>query len=58
MTAGEGSTLNNIGEVYRAQGQHNQALSNFQQALVIAREVGNRALEEVVLTNLESMPDN
>ncbi len=58
MTAGEGTTLNNIGEVYRAQGQHDQALSNFQQALVIAREIGYRALEETVLTNIESIPDS
>jgi tetratricopeptide (TPR) repeat protein len=50
--------LNGIGRVYQDLGQYDQALENYQQALVIAREVGNQALEEAVLANIKSLPDN
>ena len=38
--------------MYQAQGQYDQALSNFQQALVIRREIGNRAGEGATLNNI------
>lgn len=38
--AGEGTTLNNIGAVYRHLGQYAQSLAYYQQALQIKREVG------------------
>ncbi|MCY7324028.1 MAG: tetratricopeptide repeat protein, partial [Phormidesmis sp. CAN_BIN36] len=48
----EGSTLVNIGSVYRSQGQYPQALEQFQQALVITREIGDRAGEGATLNNM------
>jgi tetratricopeptide (TPR) repeat protein len=54
----EGATLSNIGETYQAQGQYDQALENYQQALVIIREVGDKASEETVVANIKSLPDN
>jgi tetratricopeptide (TPR) repeat protein len=53
--AGEGITLNNIGDVYRARGQYDQALNYCQQGLVIARDVRNGALEEVVLADMRKV---
>jgi tetratricopeptide (TPR) repeat protein len=38
--------------VYRLRGQYDQALHNYQQALVITREVGNRAGEGTTLNNI------
>jgi hypothetical protein len=54
----KGTTLNNIGGVYHARGQYDQALQNYQQALVIARDVGYGALEEAVRANIESLSDD
>ncbi len=50
--AGEGITLNNIGAVYDHQGQYDQALNQYQQALVIRREIGDRAGEGTTLNNI------
>ena len=49
---GEGTTLNNIGAVYRSQGQYGLALEQYQQALAIRREVGDRAGEGTTLNNI------
>jgi hypothetical protein len=38
-------------------GQHGQALENFRQALIIAREVEFRGSEETVLLNIKSLSD-
>jgi tetratricopeptide (TPR) repeat protein len=38
--------------VYHARGQYDQALQNYQQALVIHREVGNRPMEGATLSNI------
>ncbi len=48
----EGSTLNNMGLVYYAQGRYGEALTHYQQALAIAREVGDRPGEGTTLANL------
>ena len=55
---GEGTTLNNLGTLYHAQGQYAQALNFFQQALVIVREVGNRMGEGTTLNNLGVLSHN
>jgi tetratricopeptide (TPR) repeat protein len=54
--AGEGTTLNNVGLVHHARGQYDQALDNYQRALVITRDVGDRAGEEAILANIKSLP--
>jgi tetratricopeptide (TPR) repeat protein len=41
--------------VYYARGQYDQVLQNYQQALIIAREVGNRAGEGTTLNNIGEM---
>ncbi len=41
----EGTTLNNIGEVYVGQGRYDKALEVYEQALTILRKVGDRAME-------------
>ena len=56
--AGEGTTLNNIGGVYHDQSQYDQALNQYQQALVIAREVGYKELEDTLLANIERLPNS
>ena len=48
----EGTTLNNIGEIYRAQGEYDKALPLYEQSLAIHREVGNRAVEGTTLNNI------
>jgi CHAT domain-containing protein/Tfp pilus assembly protein PilF len=48
----EGTTLNNIGGVYRILGQHTKTLDYSQQALVIFKEIGDRAGEGVVLNSI------
>jgi CHAT domain-containing protein/uncharacterized protein HemY len=48
----EGSTLTNIGLVYRNQGQYAEALEAYQQALALAREVGDRHSEGITLNNI------
>jgi tetratricopeptide (TPR) repeat protein len=50
--AGEATTLNNIGLVYRSLGELQRALEYYQQALPIRREVGNRAGEAVTRYNM------
>ena len=38
--------------MYRVRGQYDQALQNYQQALVITQEVGDRAGEGATLNNI------
>jgi hypothetical protein len=35
-----------------------QALENYNQALVIAREIGYKPLEEAILENIKDIPEN
>ena len=44
------------GERYYQIGQYPEALSAHQQALVIAREVGAKPLEDIILEAIESLP--
>ncbi|MCW5207012.1 tetratricopeptide repeat protein, partial [Desulfobulbus sp. F5] len=54
---GEGTTLNNISQIYHAQGDYTTALKYLEQSLVIHREVGNRAMEGVTLNNISLIYD-
>ncbi|MCL4298820.1 MAG: tetratricopeptide repeat protein [Anaerolineae bacterium] len=51
----EGITLNNIGEVYRAQGRYSEALDSYQQARIILSEVGIRYGEGTALNGIGSV---
>jgi tetratricopeptide (TPR) repeat protein len=53
--SGEGTTLNNLGELARRLGHPEQAKHYYEQALVIAREVDNRSSEGATLNNLGSL---
>jgi tetratricopeptide (TPR) repeat protein len=48
----EATTLNNIGAVYSALGDQQQALVYYDQALPMHRQVGNRAMEATTLNNM------
>lgn len=41
--AGEGTTLNNISQIYDAQGDYNTALQYLQKSLIIRKEIGDKA---------------
>ncbi len=49
---GEGTTLHNLGEIYRRQGDSHRALQYFQQSLQVSRRVGDRYGEAVTLWNV------
>ncbi|MBK8315532.1 MAG: tetratricopeptide repeat protein [Acidobacteria bacterium] len=49
---GEGDTLNNIGRGYRASKQSEESIRSHQQALSIAREIGDRLGEAAALNDL------
>jgi CHAT domain-containing protein/tetratricopeptide (TPR) repeat protein len=49
---GKGTTLNNIGEVYRSLGQYSRALEYYQQALTIARDIKHRSSQATALNNI------
>ena len=48
----EGATLNIVGEIYHAQGQGQQALDTYRQALVIRRKADDRFGEGTTLNNM------
>ena len=50
--AGEGTTLNNISQIYDARGDYDTALDYLKQSLAIQREIGDRALEGTNLNNI------
>lgn len=60
--AGEGTALNNLSQIYQAQGDYATALDYLQQALAIQRALGDRAglcatlfnIGHIYLTNKES----
>jgi hypothetical protein len=43
--------------VYHKQGLYDQALENYQQALIIARALGLRTLEESILSSIADLSD-
>lgn len=49
---GEGTTLHNLGEIYRRQGDHQLALRYFEESLEVSRRVGDRYGEAATLWNL------
>jgi tetratricopeptide (TPR) repeat protein len=55
--AGEGTTLNNISQIYYAKADYPTALKYLEQSLVIHREVGNRAVEGAILNNISQIYD-
>ena len=50
--AGEGTTLNNISQIYRAKGNYDKALKYLEQSLVLFREIGDRVYEGRTLNNI------
>ncbi len=48
----EGTTLNNISQIYQARGDYDTALKYLEQSLKIRREIGDRAGEGVTLNNM------
>ena len=50
--AGEGTTLNNISQIYDARGDYDTALKYLEQSLAIRQEVGDRAGEAVTSWNI------
>jgi CHAT domain-containing protein len=49
---GEGTTLNNIGLVYRSLGQYLKALEYYQQSLMISKAISNKYGEIITLNNI------
>jgi CHAT domain-containing protein/tetratricopeptide (TPR) repeat protein len=58
VRAGEALNLNNIGQIYRNQGQDEKALTLYQQALAIYKEIGNRLGQGITLNNIGQVYDN
>lgn len=48
----EATTLNNIGLVYHARGEMEQALAYYTQALPLLQQVGNRRAESITRFNI------
>jgi len=55
--AGEGTTLNNISQIYDARGNYDTALKYLEQSLAISREIGDRAGEGTTLNNISQIYD-
>ncbi|NEP84017.1 MAG: CHAT domain-containing protein, partial [Okeania sp. SIO3B3] len=53
--AGEASTLNNIGLVYSSLGEKQKALSFYNQALPLYKQVGDKRAEAIALNNIGSV---
>ena len=51
----EGTTLNNLSQIYDSRGDYDRALEYLEQALAICREVGNRSGEGTTLNNLSQI---
>ena len=50
--SGEGSTLNNISQIFQAKGEYDTALKYLNQSLSIMQEVGDKKGESTVLSNV------
>jgi tetratricopeptide (TPR) repeat protein len=53
--AGEGTTLNNISQIYDAQGDYDTALRYLQQSLAIFQQIGDKAGEGATLNNISQI---
>ncbi len=51
----EGTTLNNLSQIYKARGDYETALTYLTQSLTIRREIGDKAGEGATLNNLSSI---
>ncbi|MCK5521805.1 MAG: tetratricopeptide repeat protein, partial [Thiomargarita sp.] len=47
--------MNNISQVFKAQGDYETALDYLQQSLQISREIGDRAVEGATLNNISTL---
>jgi len=52
---GEGTTLNNISQVYQAQGDYDTALDYLQQSLAILKAIGDKQGEGTTLNNISQV---
>jgi len=50
--AGEGTTLNNISQIFKAQGDYETALAYLKQSLAIQQQIGDKAGEGTTLNNM------
>ena len=50
--SGEGTTLNNISQIYYARGDYETALGYLEQSLAIMQEIGDKSGEAVTLFNI------
>ena len=53
--AGEGTTLNNISQIYSAQGDYETALAYLKQSLAIQQQIGDKAGEGTTLNNISQI---
>ena len=53
--AGEGTTLNNISQIYDAQGDYETALTYLKQSLAISQQIGDKAGEGTTLNNISTL---
>ncbi|MBK8454334.1 MAG: tetratricopeptide repeat protein [Thiofilum sp.] len=54
---GEGTTLNNLSQIYDARGDYSTALDYLQRSLAITQEIGNKQVEGTTLNNLSQIYD-
>jgi len=52
---GEAKSLNNISQIYKAQGEYGNALDYLEQSLPICQEIGDKQLEGVTLNNIAAI---
>ncbi|HHS84335.1 MAG TPA: tetratricopeptide repeat protein [Gammaproteobacteria bacterium] len=55
--SGEGTTLNNISQIFNARGDYETALSYLEQSLVIQRDIGDRSGEAATRNNISQIYD-
>ncbi|MBO8086508.1 MAG: tetratricopeptide repeat protein, partial [Marichromatium sp.] len=53
--SGEGTTLNNISQIFKARGDYETALSDLKQSLAIQQEIGDRSGEGTTLNNISAI---
>ncbi|UCE90034.1 MAG: tetratricopeptide repeat protein, partial [Pseudomonadota bacterium] len=53
--AGEGKTLNNISQIFKARGDYDTALTYLEKSLKISQEIGDKAGEGKTLNNISQI---